>query len=1021
MGDEPSSAVGDIGPDKPPRHGLRGRAGEWSVVTRLLRSAEAGRGGVLLVEGPSGIGKSRLLAEAVDVAAERGFMIACGRADELRRLVPLEPLMSALGESARSLGAPERLTSADAGDLRLWMVDRLRSRLEDRLARGAMVVVPDDLQWADPSTLRALRSMVPDLSSYPLVWMLARTTGGDSTELDRLYELLEGEGADRLALEPLTRDAVVEVAEDVLGAIPEADLLALVAGAGGNPFLLVELLDGLREEAAVELEQGRARLVSGRLPRRLQAFARNRLGRLTPQARRLLEAAAILGRSFSLDDLADVLEEPANHLLLALEEALTAQIVVPAGDLLAFRHDLLRQAVMDSLPLPVRRWLHLKAGETLLARGGSAVPAATHFMVHARPGDSRVLAGLDRAAREVLPSSPRTAADLALRALELTGPSDPARFDRTVTAVGALTAAGRLSESAELARNALEHAPHGQAAGLRHQLALVLLMNGRPEQAVAEVENVLAQRDLSDELRDAAELTWFVALILHKDFRRGRRRAEDIVAEHDRHGRAATAGAFVLLLHVAWAEGRITDGFGHVREAVRIASGASIGAHTTVPRLFLAACLQCMRRFEEAETVLQAAEEEIEATGRTVQAANVAFVRAYTRLTAGRLDDAAAEAEAGLETADELNTHGFARLGDAVLAIVALLRGDRPEAVRRIDRYVSRAGGDVISWGWGIWAVALVTEARSGPARAKEVLGADTGMWPWYLALEPKLAAWQTRISLAAGDRPLAEAVVATAEHLARRNPDWPALANAAAHARGILDGDEAALAYAADRFDDPWARASAAEDRGVLLARGPVEPDYPAAIHSLDQALVGYEKIGALRDAARVRARLRGFGVRRRHWRQSARPVTGWDSLTDTERSVATLVVQGLTNREVAAQMFISPHTVKFHLRQVFRKLDIGSRVELAHIAAGRGPDSALPHSPFSRNPARRVIRAGVLPGNIVSVPPAARGDPAGRRGIGVVGQATARARGIGGATGSQAVGGARGPVGRSCRGGQS
>jgi DNA-binding CsgD family transcriptional regulator len=226
----------------------------------------------------------------------------------------------------------------------------------------------------------------------------------------------------------------------------------------------------------------------------------------------------------------------------------------------------------------------------------------------------------------------------------------------------------------------------------------------------------------------------------------------------------------------------------------------------------------------------------------------------------------------------------------------------------------------------------------------KEVLGADTRMWRWYLGLEPNLAAWQTRISLAAGDRPLAEAVVDTVERLTQSNPEFFALANAAAHARGILNNDAASLRYASARFVDPWARASAAEDLGVLLASGAAEPDYQAAIDSLDQALEGYEKIGALRDAARVRARLRRFGVRRRHWKQSARPVTGWDSLTDTERSVAALVAQGLTNQQVAAQMFISPHTVKFHLRQVFRKLDIGSRVELANIAAGRQPDAGRP-----------------------------------------------------------------------------
>ena len=949
MGDRSSSTAGDVDPGGPSWHSWRGRDREWSVVTRLLQAAETGRGGALLVEGPSGIGKSRLLAKATDAAACRNFMIAHGRADDLRRLVPLAPLMSALGESPRTLGVPGRVASPDAGDLRLWLLDQLRTRLEDRLVHGAMLVTLDDLQWADPSTLRALRSLLPDLASYPVVWMLARTSDMNATDLNLLYEVLEREGANRMVLEPLNQDAVLEITEDVLGAAPESDLLTLTEGAGGNPFLLVELLDGLREEAAIELSHGSARLAMTRLPRlpqRVQTFARSRLDRLSPQTRRLLQAAAVLGRSFSVDDLADMLDEPANGLLRALEEALTAQIVVPADELLVFRHDLLRQAVLEGLPLPIRRWLHLKAGEALLGRGGSAVPAATHFMVHAKPGDTRVLAALDRAAAEVLPSSPQTAVDLAMRALDLTDLSDPARFDRTVTAVRALTAAGKLSESVELARAALANAPHAQTAGLRHQLADILKMNGRPEEAVAEVEKVLAQPDLSDELRDAAELTWLGALVLHEDFWRGRQRAEAIVADHDRHGDGARVGALVLLLHIAWAEGRLADGFGHIREAVRIAR--SIGTYTTIPRLFLAAILQCMRQFEEAEAVIRAAEENIATTGHTVHAANVVLVRAYMRLSAGRLNDAAAEAKAGLETAAELDTYGFARLGDAVLAIVALRRGDLSAAVQHIDRYHAQAEGNVVPWGWGIWAVAQVTEAKTGPAQAKEVLGADARPWRWYVGLEPNLAAWQTRVSLAAGDRPLAKAVVDTVERLAQTNPDFPALANAAAHARGILSNDAASLRYAGARFDDPWARASAAEDLGVVLAGGAAEPDYQAAIDSLDQALEGYEKIGALRDAARVRARLRRFGVRRRHWKQSARPVTGWDSLTDTEHSVATLVAQGLTNQRVAAQMFISPHTVKFHLSQIFRKLDIGSRVELANITAERRPDTGPP----SRSP---------------------------------------------------------------------
>lgn len=213
----------------------------------------------------------------------------------------------------------------------------------------------------------------------------------------------------------------------------------------------------------------------------------------------------------------------------------------------------------------------------------------------------------------------------------------------------------------------------------------------------------------------------------------------------------------------------------------------------------------------------------------------------------------------------------------------------------------------------------------------------------WLLMSEPDCAAWLTRTALAAGDRPGAEAVVATAEALARGNPAFPTQATSAAHARGVLCADRADLARAAAGHLSPWGRASAAEDLGVLLASrteagGPADDPGAAApaIEVLDEALDGYQRMGALRDAARIRARLRRLGVRRRHWTRSERPVSGWSSLTDTERNVAELASQGLTNPQVAAQMFVSPHTVKFHLRQVFRKLGIGSRVELARLAGG-------------------------------------------------------------------------------------
>jgi DNA-binding NarL/FixJ family response regulator len=192
------------------------------------------------------------------------------------------------------------------------------------------------------------------------------------------------------------------------------------------------------------------------------------------------------------------------------------------------------------------------------------------------------------------------------------------------------------------------------------------------------------------------------------------------------------------------------------------------------------------------------------------------------------------------------------------------------------------------------------------------------------------LAPWLVRTALAAGGGELAARAARAAQALADDHPEFPALAAAAAHGAGLARRDPARLAQAAAQHPDPWARASAAEDLAVLLAATAKDQ----AIRHLKSALDGYRQVGADRDQARIRRRLRKLGIRRRHWATpAARPVTGWDSLTDTEQAVARLVAEGLNNNQVAARMYISTHTVAHHLRQTFRKLSIASRVELTRI----------------------------------------------------------------------------------------
>jgi DNA-binding NarL/FixJ family response regulator len=279
--------------------------------------------------------------------------------------------------------------------------------------------------------------------------------------------------------------------------------------------------------------------------------------------------------------------------------------------------------------------------------------------------------------------------------------------------------------------------------------------------------------------------------------------------------------------------------------------------------------------------------------------------------------------------------------------VIELRRGDIAAAAQHIACRPATGPqfADIYARPETIAAEAQITEARDGPAAALgqlRQLGAELEARPGLLLGDPALAAWLARTALATGDSELAASAARAAQALADAHPGFPALAAAAAHSQGLAHRDPASLAEAATQHPDPWARASAAEDLGVLHGR---QGDREQAICHMKEALGGYRQVGADRDQARIRRRLRMLGIRRRHWTTpSARPVTGWDSLTETEQAVAALVAQGLNNNQVAARMYISTHTVAHHLRQAFRKLSIASRVELTRVVIEHAADGARP-----------------------------------------------------------------------------
>jgi DNA-binding CsgD family transcriptional regulator len=940
ISDSSPEAGGRMKPRERPagRDVLHGRAAGQKVIRDLLRRAQRGVGGVLLVDGEPGIGKSLLLRNATDEAAEQGFSLAAGAADQLGQAIPFFALRAALrGPFA---GPATDYPDRDLPGAAAWWITQIRAHLEQRAAAAPVLVCLDDLHWASPATLAVLRALPRDLIRHPVAWLLARSSTPQYVA-DHMFDVLEKDGAARLTLAPLDHDAVAAMLTDAFGAPPEQALADLTRGAAGNPSLVAELIGGLRDDHAVQVTGGRAVLTSTRLPRRIHRLAQRRLDGLSPQTRHLLVTAAVLGPSFRLEDAAEMLGQTPATLLPAVQEAMDAAIMTAAEHAFTFRHPLLRRAVGEMIPRPARKALHRQYGEILLTWGESAARAASHLLQAAYPGDPVSLAGLDQAAAQTLRSAPQTAADLALRALELTPPADPGALSRAVAAAEALTAAGRLDRAARIAYDMLaKPLPPVAEDRLRCALASVLCAGGRVREAADQAQLVLARPQLPGDLRDQVLTAQLQALAGLRDDLAGQV-ADTILAAPGEHDSHAAAAALIARAVISWNGGQISAGLELLRDAARRGTGVSADARQVQPLLALAAALVDLRQLSEAGDILRAADNP--ALESIPAQAALSLLRARIHLAAGRLAEAAADGRAAVASAQALSAHGYAATAHAVLAVIELRRGNLAAAAQHLTSRPAAGPqfADLYARAETILAEAQITEARDGPAAALghlRQLRADLEDRSGLLVGDPALAPWLARTALAAGDGGLAASAARAAQALADAHPGFPALAAAAAHSRGLATRDPALLAQAATRHPDPWARASAAEDLGVLHGR---LGDRDQVIDHLKDSLGGYRQVGADRDQARVRRRLRQLGIRRRHWATAAaRPVTGWDSLTDTEQAVAGLVAEGLNNNQVAARMYISTHTVAHHLRQAFRKLSIASRYELTRIVIEQAAD---------------------------------------------------------------------------------
>jgi DNA-binding CsgD family transcriptional regulator len=897
---------------------LHGRDGEVALVEDLLRRvSEAGNAGAIVIKGAAGIGKTALLDTVVERAIEAGFSVVRSKADESHQVAPMAPLLLALRSGSSPVLSREAFESlASYRNHPLWLIDRIVGIIEDHASKKPLLIALDDVQWADRLTLSCLRIMPPRLAGLPIVWAIASRDPGPPMPLTESADSRALE-IHRIGLEPLGDAAIERIAADRLGVEPASALRQQLKNAAGNPFFAVEIVDGLSETIS--------KTETGVLPARLREQIARRVSSLSPEARTLVRVGSVFGTPFTVEDLRATSGLEQTTLLPALDELLSEGMLRSEGGTIGFRHDLLRQAVYENTEPAIRNDLHAAILNYLTSIGRARVEAVPHAIAAWVDSGASSVAVLVEASRSIATSMPSVAARLALRAHAMVPESDETWFDVGEAVLNVLaqcrlgnqvvTFADRLAEKAAAAN---------LRASLQVRVAWPLWYMGHVEEMIRRVEFVRGQDDVSPSIR--AEIDAFRALALSggSDYTAA---YEAGTAALDQSRALGLASAETTSLR-ALAETSMNDGrYDEALMYLRQIQSAADKANTLVQEILL---LQFLDRFDESAERLQRAHFELE-NGSGPRAADVAFAQLWHDYTAGNFDDGETDALTLINDSEEVHENTYHVEGRLVLSRLLQLRGDFRGALGHIaiaeetestrnemqTLLISVAKAFVLA-NQGDFASAL--------PHVREVVQAQRvrHRWRW----QPGWLVVAARTAVRAGDEQVAKETLQLAEDLAQRNPNIATIVGILEHIRGLTHRDVQALQRATQILEESPRRflpGDALADYGEeLLSRG----HRIAAVAVLERASERFTALGAQCDVDRVAQLLQRAGGKKS--RVKARPLTGWSSLTRMEQRVAKLIAEGHTNRSAARVLALSANTIATHLRAIFGKLAVNSRVQL-------------------------------------------------------------------------------------------
>jgi DNA-binding CsgD family transcriptional regulator/tetratricopeptide (TPR) repeat protein len=926
---------------------LVGRRRQVDTVQGWVVDLASGRGRAVLVEGEPGIGKSTLVRLATKEAKALGCQVFYGSCDELSQDFPLLPLLDAIdprspvvAEGQAKILETLRSDTAAPGnrvDLITAAVERLLVLIDQLSATAPLMLVIDDLQWADPATVTAWSRLARAVRQIPLLLVGTLRPLPRRSDLNALRRTVGPAG--RLRMHSLSGQEVAEFVARAVGGQPGPRLLEQAADAGGNPLYLTELIDALVRGRELTIEDGYVEVTGGRPPGSLAAAIADRLQFLSAPVHEVLQIAALLGTAFSVSELAAVSGRTVNDLLPLLDEAIVAGVLRDDGRELAFRHPLIRAALYEGMPAAVRVAWHRDAGRALAHQGGPAERIARQLLPTLDtegPADDWVVRWLADAAQQLVGHAPHVAIPL-LRWAVAGVPAGVAPYDvLTCRLADALFRVGDMADCTQVATAALAHVTRPDLlVDLHWTLAQCRAMKGRSQESLAALESALRMPGIGPQHR--ARLLVLSARA-HRSLGQldlARREAEaaleEATAVDDRWSMSWALGVMTLVHGMRGAPAEALPLFD--RALAITESDPALADLRLVMQINQAVALGDLDRHDDAITAAQQVRQLSDDAGNLVRLSQAQSVLGELLFDVGRWDDALAEIdieEAGFkDPVVGCSDHGIA----ATIQFHRGSAGARRHLVKA-EPYMERIGDQVI--GPLTLAKSLAKEQAGSPAEALAVLtdGMPDTADEWEDATD--LFADVVRLAITVGDREAARTIVRYAETAALHS-NVPHRKAVALHCRGLLDNDAVLLLQAADHYrkaNRPLPRAQALEAAGVALADS--DDVAGARVHFTD-AFALYTALGADWDLARTQARFRTYGIRRGPRTQHRRTHRGWDSLTPTELKVAGLVARGMSNPQIAAELFLSRRTVQTYVSHILAKLNLTSRTDIAREASVR------------------------------------------------------------------------------------